>query len=42
MTLRRYGGLFKDSSDAAVKRLDALMNRGVDPTTHDVPNHRED
>ena len=41
-TLTRYGGLFEDSSDAAVKRLDALMSRGVDPTTDDVPNHRED
>lgn len=41
-TLTRYGGLFEDSSDAAVKRLDALMTRGVDPTTYDVPNQRKD
>jgi hypothetical protein len=34
-TLTRYGGLFEDGSDAAVKRLDALLDRDVDTPSDD-------
>ena len=35
-TLTRYGGLFEDGSDAAVERLDALLNRDVDTRPEDA------
>jgi len=34
-TLTRYGGLFEDGSEAAVERLDALLNRDADALPDD-------
>jgi integrase len=41
-TLTRYGGLFEDSADAAVDRLDALLDgkvAGAISHSHPAPNH---
>ena len=41
-TLTRYGGLFEDGTDAAVDRLDALLDGRVAGATSDSfppPNH---
>ncbi|HET9873204.1 MAG TPA: site-specific integrase [Propionibacteriaceae bacterium] len=41
-TLTRYGGLYDDGSDAAVDRLDALLNPSTDPVTEEYPRHVDD
>lgn len=41
-TLTRYGGLFEDGSDAAVKRLDALLNGSADTPPEDEPRQLDD